>query len=82
MSDQVVKLPSQLATLIHGEAREEEEDAGRKQARKGRKKNVESNARLNGIVAASQNRHIKELSSYVRAICMRLGLFTADDDEL
>ena len=28
---------------------------------------------LNAIVGAAQTRHVKELGSYVRAVCMRMG---------
>lgn len=60
-ASQQIKLPLQLASLIHGDAAGndlEEEDGGKN---------------LNTIVAAAQTRHVKELGSYVRAVCMRMG---------
>jgi len=34
----------------------------------------ETSANLNQVVSACQNRHVKELSSYVKSVCMRMGL--------
>jgi hypothetical protein len=58
-----IELPSQLATIIRGEAASLVGEAG-------------SSCTLNEVVAASQSRHVKELSSYVRAVCMRVKLAT------
>ncbi len=59
-------IPIQLANLIRGEAAVPElaeEDL-----------HVPVDANLNDIVSACQSKHVKELSSYVRSVCMRMGL--------
>lgn len=70
LSNNEIQLPAQLANLI-------------------RRSSVESSAAsvaggeavtsLNQAVNSCQNRHIKELSSYVRAVCMRVGLGSAEN---
>ena len=68
------KLPNQLVALIQGEEAVLQEDgflvddSESPAAPTGGTKHT-----ANQIVAAAQGRHLKELSSYVRAICMRLG---------
>lgn len=68
---QQIKLPLQLASLIHGEAENVmgEEDA----CLAGGGGGGEERRNLNAIVAAAHTRHVKELGSYVRAVCMRMG---------
>lgn len=39
---------------------------------------AEADTTLNETVAASQGRHVKELASYVRAVCMRVNLVPSD----
>lgn len=104
-----IKLPLQLASLIHGEAdklllldeddhgedredqgshdQEEDEDDQQQAARKRKKASGESSSArkttsaaggkdkrsLNAVISATKNRHIKELGSYVRSVCMRMG---------
>lgn len=85
-----IKLPAQLASLIqnHSEdveeamdmeaaVQEEEEEEETKNRSESKKKGS-----LNSVVAAARNRHVKELASYVRAVCMRLDLGKKKDAEL
>lgn len=61
------KLPNQLASII--------QDEGRNLQAQGLL-NVPGSATVasaNEVVAAAHSRSVKELSSYVRAVCMRLG---------
>jgi hypothetical protein len=65
---QKVKLPTQLVSLIQGEEKALQADGylldsvmddGERSA--------------NRITLAAQERNVRELSSYVRAVCMRMG---------
>ena len=77
-SSQHIKLPLQLASLIHGEAgvllpamateAAETADAAPAQQQQ------QQQPSLNMVIAAAQNRHTKELGSYVRTVCMRMGI--------
>ncbi len=60
-----LKLPVQLATLIHGEAATLADTD---------KPTDYKDGSLNSVISATQNRHVKELASYVRAVCMRISL--------
>lgn len=56
-------IPIQLANLIKGEAAAIDEGGA-----------VMEEGSLNEVVSACQSRHVKELSSYIRSVCMRIGL--------
>ena len=79
-SSSKTKLPNQLAALIQGEAgllqeegflpggiAEPSDPDGAANAAHHRQPNI------NEIVTAAQSRSVKELSSYTRSMCMRLG---------
>lgn len=102
-----IKLPLQLASLIHGEAEKlfvdgdadatmdavDDVEAAAAAAAEGmmlvdddpaaaaeaaavveaEEKPKQQRRSLNAIVGAAQARHVKELGSYVRAVCMRMG---------
>lgn len=92
-ADQQIKLPQQLAALIRGEAEnllplggsdeavaavaEEAAVAVSSSVAVGGGSSSNSNS-LSAIVNAAQTRHIKELGSYVRAVCMRMGVSSSD----
>ena len=96
MSKDQIKLPLQLASLIQGEAANllgavatavpEDDiigiamDDGMPAAAAMRPSTTTNKRGLNAIVNAAQTRHVKELGSYVRAVCMRMG-FADECDE-
>lgn len=79
-----IKLPAQLASLIqnHSEDVDVDVDNMEKETKNGSESNNKKGSSLNSVVAAAHNRHVKELASYVRVVCMRLDLVKEKDAEL